>query len=193
VTSMATTFRWVEPKMPPVLAGFGISKAERERLDDRHEDVDDVVAPVVLERRPRAVSIPPLREALRSRADLLVNLGGLAVQTDASVPPARERAALGAKCRGIVAGAQHRAHAVGIRRGIKGAEELSPAQPDCGLELGPGPLNLGQLVGDSDEHHLDRLTYHDVLVAHARKLQARNERAGLREAVRLWVRQCSGM
>src|SRR6266516_5987013 len=75
------------------------------RSDDRHEDVDDVVAPVVLERRPCAVGIPSLREALRSRADLLVDLWRLAVQTDAGIPPARECAALSPECRGVVAGA----------------------------------------------------------------------------------------
>ena len=59
------------------------------RSDDRHEDIDNVVAAVVLERRSCVVGIRPLREALRSRADLLVNSRRLAAQAYAGVPPTR--------------------------------------------------------------------------------------------------------
>jgi len=143
--------------------------------DDWHEDVNNVVAAVVLERRSCAVSIRPLREAPRGRADLLVDARRLTVQADAGVPPTRERAALRPDRRRVVAGARHRANAVGSRHGIECPVELSPAQPDRGLERGPGPLDLRQLVNDADEHHLQRLAHHDVFVAHARKLQPSGE------------------
>jgi hypothetical protein len=70
---------------------FAVASAlKRECLDDRHEDVDDVVAPVVLERRPRTVSIPPLRETVCGRADLVVDLGRLPCKrTQAYRPPGR--------------------------------------------------------------------------------------------------------
>src|SRR6476646_1667198 len=79
--------------------GFGNSQPSRcQRATDSndwHEDIDNVVAPVVLERRPRAVGIRPLRKTLRSRAYLLVDAGRLTLQSNAGVPPTRECAAFG--------------------------------------------------------------------------------------------------
>ena len=80
--------------------GFGTipEPSRRQRATDSndwHEDIDNVVAPAVLERRSRAVGIRPLRKALRSRAYLLVDAGRLTLQSNAGVPPTRECAALG--------------------------------------------------------------------------------------------------
>jgi ribosomal protein S18 acetylase RimI-like enzyme len=42
-------------------------------LDDRHEHVDQVATAVILERRSRLIVVRPLREAFRSRPDLLID------------------------------------------------------------------------------------------------------------------------
>src|SRR5713101_7923481 len=81
-------------------------------LNDWHEDIDNVAAAVVLERRSRAVGIRTLRKALRSRAYLLVDARRLTLQADAGVPPTRECAQLGADRSRVVTWTQHRAHAV---------------------------------------------------------------------------------
>src|SRR5262249_34877575 len=58
------------------------------RSDHRYEDVDDVVATVVLERRSRVIGVRPLCKALRGRADLLIDGGRFAVQSNAGESPA---------------------------------------------------------------------------------------------------------
>jgi hypothetical protein len=114
------------------------------------------------------------------------------VEADAGVPPTRECAGLGPDRRRVVAGAQHRAHAVGSRRGIERPVELPPAQPDRGLERGPGALDLRQLVSDANEHHVDRLAHNDVFVTHAPKLQPSGEASrDVRRRKAPWARASS--
>ena len=52
---------------------------------------------VVLQGRACVIGVSPLREALRSRPDLRVDTGRLAVETDTRVTPAGERPTLRAK------------------------------------------------------------------------------------------------
>ena len=137
------------------------------RSDDRHEDIDNVVAAVVLERRSCVVGVRPLREALRCRPDLLIDTRRLAVETHARVPSSGERATLRAKLRRVIVWPEYRAHAVGICHRIERPVELASAQANGGFERGPGPLDLRQLVCDSHEHDVRRLTHNDVLRAHA--------------------------
>lgn len=91
------------------------------------------------------------------------------MQANAGVTSPGKRAALRPeRCR-VVIRAEESAYAVGARLGIESAVELSPMQPDRAFEGTPGPLNLGQFVCDAYEHDVDRVTHHDVLVAHAQE------------------------
>ena len=136
------------------------------QLDDRYEDVDEIVTAVILKRRSRSIRVGPLREALRSRTNLLIDSRRLALETYARVPPTRERAVLRAKRGRIIARANDSADAVGSRHWIERPVELAPAQPDRSFERSPSLLNLRQLVCDSHEHDLDRLTHNDVFGGH---------------------------
>lgn len=114
----------------PTSGGHPVAMAHRSESDeseDWHEDVNDVVAPVVLERWPCVVRVRPLREALRGGADLFVDAGSLTVQADAGVTAARQCPTLGPDRRRIVTGTEHRAHAVCGRRRVERPVQLSPA------------------------------------------------------------------
>src|SRR5262249_28999016 len=110
-------------------------------------------------------------EALRSRPDLLIDTRRLAVKTDARVTPPGERATLRAKLGWVIVWAKYSAHAVGICHRIERPVELASAQADGGFERSPGPLDLRQLVCDSHEHDVGRLTHNDVFRAHAHNVQ----------------------
>jgi hypothetical protein len=73
----------MELRRPSAIELGGCASVRERRVatssDDWYEDVDDVVTAVILERRPRAVGIGPLREPARSRPDLLVNTRRLTV------------------------------------------------------------------------------------------------------------------
>ena len=72
---------------------LGLSYSPRQS-DNRHEYVDDVVAAVILERRSSGIGVWLLGEALRGRADLLVNSRRFTLQANAGVAPSGEEAAL---------------------------------------------------------------------------------------------------
>src|SRR5690349_24920297 len=99
-------------------------------LDDRQEHVDQIAAAVVLERRSRPIVVGPLREALRSRADLLIDTWGLAVETDTRVSPAGERVPLCAELGRLIVRPKHCADAVGLCHRIERPVELAATQTD---------------------------------------------------------------
>src|SRR5207248_5675374 len=71
----------------------------------------------------------------------------------------------------VIAWPKYRADAVGICHRIERPVELAAAQADARFERSPGTLDLRQLVCDSHEHDIGRLTNNDVLRAHAHNVQ----------------------
>ena len=137
------------------------------RSDDRHEDVDEIVTAVVLQGRACVIGVGALREALGSRPDLRVHTGRLAVETDTRVTPAGERPTLRAKIGRIISRLKYGADAVASRYRVERPVELASAETDRSFERCPRPLDLRQLVCDSHEHDVGRLTHNDVFCVHA--------------------------
>ena len=156
-----------------------MSESSRLRSNDRHEYVDEIVTAVVLQGRACVISVGPLREALRSRPDLRVDSWRLATETDTRVTPAGERPTLGAKIGRIISRSKYSADAVAVRRRIERSVELASAKTDRSFERCPRTLDLEQLVCDSHEHDVGRLTHNDVFCVHA---VDRTARCGDRQA-----------
>src|SRR4051812_11297901 len=55
------------------------------RSNDQHENVDEISTAVLLECRSGVIGISPLREALRSQADLVIDTLRRAAESDACV------------------------------------------------------------------------------------------------------------
>src|SRR6476620_10524638 len=112
------------------------------RSDDRHEDIDEIVTAVVLQGRACVIGVSPLREALRSRPDLRVDIWRLAVETDTCVTPAGERPTLRAKIGRIISRLKYGADAVASRYRVERPVELASAETDRSFERSPRPLDL---------------------------------------------------
>src|SRR6476619_7100435 len=89
------------------------------RSNDRHEDVDEIVTAVVLQGRACVIGVGPLRKTLRSRPDLRVYPGRLAVETDTRVTPAGERPTLRAEIGRIISRSEYSADAVAGRSRVE--------------------------------------------------------------------------
>lgn len=133
---------------------------------DRHEDVDDVVAAVVLQRRSCLIGVGTLSEPLRGRPNLFVNRWRLSIETNARVSTSGQSSLLGAEGRRVVTRAKDGADAVGLSDRVKRAVELPPAQTHSRLERRPDLLDLWQLIGDADEHDLHGIAHDDVFSTH---------------------------
>src|SRR5580765_5786919 len=91
----------------------------------------------------------------------------------------------------VIVWPKYRAHAVGICQRIERPVELAAAQADARFERSPGTLDLRQLICDSHEHDVGRLTNNDVLCTHAHNVQPLTTRASGPSAAKVSPRRRS--
>ena len=113
------------------------------------------------------------------------------METHTCVAPAGERPTLRAKIGRIISRSKYSADAVASRHRVERPVELASAETDRNFERSPRPLDLRQLVCNSHEHDVGRLTHNDVFCVHAVDVTAllpwspRRENHSVRERSRM--------